>query len=664
MQLKKLCTGFLILMSISIFAESNPNLRKKENNNRSADSIQVSINYLKKYIQPADVWQTENPEIIRAVVGLIHFAEDEHIDSILIRLEKIQKKEDFRYITRSPLKVSDSLQVSGYLTQRTIREKTKQLDRAIRNGVDVNAIPLPESLRIQSKNRKMPIAPGDEKSILKLTGIVLPDSLIDVNAIPDSMVNTPNDFHRIRRRDQLRTQILENARIKYNKTIQVLNLDSAIMAYRNYALMLYSDSLQNQLRDSLKNQNIQILTHYNDSIVRSVNDTINRFVERLKHLAQNDSVSFWAQSLSGKPTQIWLKNNRRTINRMYIKNVQNDSIGIQLMNIDKHTLGIAIEDNVTFNRIVQQQRREPVLKGFNPNQRLTQIRKRYQVISPWDLGGNGTFGLTQMYLNNWKAGGRSAFSFLTVLKGYANYSQDKKLKWENSAEFRNGWIRQGGDIDQTQKNDDKLELISRLGINAFKKWYYSAEIDFKTQFFNGYNYPNDSIPISSYMSPATTFFKLGLDYKPNKNFSLFISPLTAKSVFVRDTALIDQTRFGISATSRNFWEPGLNTDIRYKIDINPQISFETKYKMFINYQQPLKKIDVNWENTLVAQLTDRINMTVMLYLLYDDNVTFPTGKMDVNGKEIFKPKLQTKELMTIGFSYKINRHIYKRKRDY
>lgn len=248
-----------------------------------------------------------------------------------------------------------------------------------------------------------------------------------------------------------------------------------------------------------------------------------------------------------------------------------------------------------------------------------------------------------------------------MLKGYANYS-NPKLKWENSGELRNGWIRQGGDVNQTQKNDDKLELISRVGISAFKKWYYSSEVDFVTQFFNGYNYPDKTKPISSYMSPAKTLFKLGLDYKPNKNFSLFISPITAKYVFVRDTARIDQTRFGVPKNSRSFWEPGLNADLRYKMDITSRISFETKYKMFMNYQEPFKKIDINWENVMVAQLTDRINMTFMLYLLYDDNVTFDTGKKDAAGKAIFKPKLQTRELTTIGFSYKFNKRIYKQKK--
>lgn len=662
MKLKFICAGLLILISVSLFAETIPSDRKKDLNKLSADTIQQSISYLKKYIRDNQVWQAENPDIIRAVNGLIHFTEDEHIDSILVKLAQFQAQENFRYIYRQPSKTADSLQVRGYLKHQAILEKMKQLDRAIWNGVDMNAIPLTETLKKLESSKKQPIEPGNEKEIIEKTGIILPDSLINVMANPDSLSKTPNSFDRIKSRQQLRSKILEDARLRYNKQVQKLNPDSIILEYRKFAVRVFSDSLQNQLCDSLRLRNEQILAHYNDSVVRAVNDSMSFFIKALERHAQNDSISLSIQSLTGSPTQIWLRNNERTIKRFYIKNEQNDSLGIRMMNIDKHLLGIAIDDDVTFNRLVQKQRKEFAFQNFTPERKLTNINKKFEVISPWDLGGNGTFGFTQTYLNNWKAGGKSAFSFLMVMKGYANYSSDSKIKWENSGEIRNGWIRQGGDVNQTQKNDDKLELISRLGISAFKKWYYSTEIDFVTQFFNGYNYPDKSEPISAYMSPAKTLFKLGLDYKPNKNFSLFISPITAKYVYVRDTAKIDQTKYGVSETSQSFWEPGLNTDIRYKIDINPRISFETKYKMFMNYQQPFKKVDINWENTLVSQLTDRINMSVMLYFLYDDNVTFPTGKIGTDGIEIYKPKWQTRELMTIGFSYKINKHIYKRRK--
>jgi len=661
MQLKKLLSGLLILISLSTFADTVPINKEKGKIISSRDSLLIGIDYLKKYIHPTDHWQSVNPEVLKFVNGLIQFAENGPIDTILVKLEKIQKTENFRYINRLPNQVGDSLKVTGYYAYPVILEKMKQLDRAIWNGVDMKSIPLTENLIAGHDGKVPPIAANDETAILRRTQIVLPDSLKNVRALPDTIVQETNNINRIRNSQNARAFLLEAARQRFNNKIAKLNLDSAITAYRKYAIRVFSDSLQTQLRDSLKLQNQKTLIHYNDSIVRSVNDSINHFVLKLQRYARNDSVLVMIQSIYGKPTQVWLRNNQRSINRLYIKNQQNDSLAIRMMNLDKYTLGIAIDDDVTFSRIAQKQRRDFVFEKTDTEQKLTAIQKKYQILTPWDLGGNGTFGFTQTYLNNWKAGGKSAFSFLMVLKGYANYS-NSKLKWENSGEIRNGWIRQGGDIDQTQKNDDKLELISRLGVSAFKKWYYSGEVDFVTQFFNGYNYPDKTKPISSYMSPAKTLIKLGLDYKPNKNFSLFISPITAKYVFVKDTALIDQTRYGVPSDRRSFWEPGLNADLRYKIDITPRISYETKYKMFLNYQKPFKKVDINWENTVVAQLTDRINMTFMLYLLYDDNVTFDTGKIDIDGKAIFKPKWQTRELMTVGFSYKISKRIYKQKK--
>jgi len=660
MHLKNLFLGLLILFSFSIFAENNPLPHKKNKNIPSRDSVQLGIDYLKKYIQPSEVWKSENPEILRLVKGLIHFAEDEHIDSVLVKLDRFQKQSDARYISRSPKFVSDSLQVHGYIAYPSILEKMKQLDREIWNGVDMKSIPLSKSMQAKIDNQPPLIAEGDEKSILKLTGIVLPDSLTNVNVMPDSAKHQANNFEQIKRRNLYRNHLLEVARVEYNKKIQN-HLDLEITAYRNHAVRVFSDSLQAHLQDSLKWQNLQILTHYNDSIVQLVNITFSQFVQTLQRHAQNDSVGVWIHSLTGKPTQIWMRQNQQSINRLYIKNEQNDSLAIRIMNMDKHSLGIAIDDDVTFNRMGQRQSRDYVFEKFKPYEKLTKINKKYEIVTPWDYGGNGTLGLTQTYLNNWKQGGESAFSFLLVLKGYANYSH-KKLRWENSGEVRDGWIRQGGAINQTQKNDDKLELTSRVGINAFDHWFYSAEVDFQTQFFNGYNYPDTQTLISSYLSPAKTLLKLGLDFKPNKNFSLFLSPFTSKTVFVRDTAHIDQTRYGISKTSQTLWEPGLNADVRYKIDFTPQISYETKYKMFINYKEPFKKFDINWENLVVAQLTNKISMNFMINLLYDDNVTFSTGRFDVNGIEIFEPRLQTKELWTVGFSYKIDKHIFKRQR--
>jgi len=99
----------------------------------------------------------------------------------------------------------------------------------------------------------------------------------------------------------------------------------------------------------------------------------------------------------------------------------------------------------------------------------------------------------------------------------------------------------------------------------------------------------------------------------------------------------------------------------FKKDITSDITYETKYKMFINYQSAFSKFDINWENLIVMKLNDYINMRLMLHMIYDDDVLFPVyDQNDVKIGE--KPKLQLKQLITVGFSYKLNRQVLRTKR--
>jgi hypothetical protein len=130
---------------------------------------------------------------------------------------------------------------------------------------------------------------------------------------------------------------------------------------------------------------------------------------------------------------------------------------------------------------------------------------------------------------------------------------------------------------------------------------------------------------------------------------------------VRDTTLIDQTKFGIEPDRKSFWEPGLMADLYLKKSITENIMYETKYKMFINYKEPFQKFDINWENLFVMKVTNYVNMRFLVHFIYDDNVLFPV--YDANEVQIGeKPKLQIREFFSVGFTYKINHNVQHSKR--
>ena len=657
----------IALLLICLFIISPVVAQNTGNEDEDARLLHYGIRLLERYFDRDNSWQVIHPETGESVRGLIHFIEKQPLDSILNTLNSALNDSAFRFVYRLPEHVPDSLYVPGYYSFVSVQEDLAAADARLQKKYFQDELAVPMSLLSGLDERAGTIPPGQGRRLFE-TGIYeLPDSLQLPDIIPDSLMQSPADFRHFLKLDSIRNSLIEEKRLAYNDSVVTAYRDSLIEEYRQQNYRRELAEHRQRLIDSVKFNNYQVLKVYNVLVVSAVNDSIAVIVGNLTQYADFiDTTRIYMTNLLDEESTILLQNNNPYFSRIWLKNEQNDSLRIMVKSLDKRSVQLLIDDGVTFSRFRPRQSKEFDFSSLNRGvSGLTGVTQKYQAYTPWRLGGDGTVGFTQTYLENWKKGGQSALSLQLVLKGFANYSRyDNKMKWENSAEIRNGYIRPGGEGAELQKNDDKFEITSRLGISAFKKWFYGVEFNYETQFFNGYRYPTSSHPdpISAFMAPARTFFKVGLDYKPNNNFSLFLSPITAKNVFVKDTVKIDQTNFGIERGKRSFWEPGLNTDITYRKSITPDISYETKFKMFINYIQPWGNLDFNWENLVVMRLTDHINMRMLVHMIYDENVLFPV--YDANDVKIDeKPKLQLREFISIGFSYKINRQVTRTRRN-
>lgn len=648
---------FTFIFVSPVFAQS-----QAENENQV---LQKSMELIRRYFIEDQNWQASTPDLEKDVKGLLDFIENQPIDSILNHLDKSVVNLQ-NYVIRYPGNVEDSLGVPGYLSRAEQLSELEKITVAFQQKIQENPIVVPDSL-LENIEKKVALVPEGE-GIQLFNNLVyeMPDSLIIPEIIPDSVLNNTVLFSRLMKTDSLRNRFIEEKRMEYNNSLLSAYRDSLILDFRNKKFEEGLATIKKQFADSVNRNNEIVLTNYNNEVIKQVNDSIQFVLLTLAAYADYiDSTQITLNNLKDESTNILLQRGNGQFAKLWLKNKQNDSLSVLVKSIDKRTVQLLIDDGVTFSRFKPKETKEFDFSSLNKHiTGLTDVGNLYKKETPWRIGGDGNIGFTQTYLENWKKGGKSALSLLLVLKGFANYEGfNGKVKWENSAEIRNGWIRQGDSNAELQKNDDKFELTSRFGLSAFKKWYYSAELNYNTQFFRGYKYPTQKYPepISAFMAPARTFFKLGLDYKPNKDFSLFLSPITVKNVYVRDTAMVDQTKFSIAANKKSFWEPGLNADLKYKKALTKDIVYSTKYKMFINYKQPFKKFDINWENNLSIKLTDYISMKMLLHLIYDDDVIFPI--YDDNDVKIGeKPKLQIKEFITVGFSYTINRQVMRTKR--
>jgi len=655
----------ILILFVSFFIFTNNGFAQTADAEKNDEVLEKGMEILKKYFYGENNWHVAEPSVGKNVKGLINFIDDEPVDSIIGNINNSVEIEE-RFVYRLPENVKDSLTVPGYYPIDLVHADIERIGVRLQEEYQNKEILIPIDLTINLDEKLNLIPEGKGMQLFVDSLYTIPDSLQIPEIIPDSLLNSPENFEVLRRTDSLRNVYINKTRSEYNENLISEYLDSITMDIRTREFEKELSFQTKSLYDSVRNNNYTILKVYNDSVIYAVNDSILVVLKTLVDYADYiDTTHISIINLKGESTDIRLQNGNERFTRVWLKNVQNDSIGILVKNTDKRSVEMLIDDGVTFSRYKPKETKNFDFKSLEKEiSDFTSVGKSYELETPWRIGGDGNVGFSQTYLQNWKKGGQSAMSLLLVLKGFANYARaDGKVKWENSAEIRNGWLRPGGKGSELQKHDDKFEFTSRYGISAFKEWYYSAEFNYETQFFKGFIYPTEDNPepISAFMAPGKTFMKLGLEYKPNKDFSLLLSPMTVKNVFVRDTALIDQTNFGVDPDKKRFWEPGLNADLKFKKNITEDISYETKYKMFINYQEPFKKFDINWENTFNMRLSEYINMRFMLHFIYDDNVLFPV--YDDNDIQIGeKTRLQMKEFFTIGFVYKINHKVMKAKR--
>jgi hypothetical protein len=288
---------------------------------------------------------------------------------------------------------------------------------------------------------------------------------------------------------------------------------------------------------------------------------------------------------------------------------------------------------------------------------ITDVEKnlRSQVtdtVSGWKKGGVLSVNLAQTSLTNWAAGGQNSFAVNGLLSTFANYRKGKSA-WVNSLDIGYGLLKQGN--SGYQKTDDKFDLLSKYGYEAFKNFYYAALLNFKTQMAPGYKYPDVTTKISDLFSPAYLLGALGLDFKPSDHFSAFIAPLTLKVTFVNDKALSDAGAFGVTPGKKSFTEFGgyiraIYTKNDFKNEFLKNVTFTTKVDLFSDYTHNPQNVVVNWETLLAFKVNKFLSASITTQLAYDDKIKISKVRNGITTS--IGSLVQFKEILGVGFSYK------------
>lgn len=282
----------------------------------------------------------------------------------------------------------------------------------------------------------------------------------------------------------------------------------------------------------------------------------------------------------------------------------------------------------------------------------------------WTKGGVFNINLTQVNLTNWVAGGNNSIGGIALFNGFANRHRGK-IVWDNSLILAfGGQMQSAQGVFPTngllQKTDDRIELNSKWGREMKKPWYFSALGQFKTQFTEGFN--GEGTRISNLFAPAYLILAVGFDYRPNDNFSVFLSPAAMKLTMVNDKKLFggstdpDLRVFGVKNGSTTEVEVGGYIRAQYKKDLSKNFTFLTRGDLYSNYLRNPQNIDVTWETLWTLKVNDWFAATLNTLLLYDHDIDVPKVKEVVDGVAIPGtpgPGTQFKQVLGIGLTWKI-----------
>jgi hypothetical protein len=284
-----------------------------------------------------------------------------------------------------------------------------------------------------------------------------------------------------------------------------------------------------------------------------------------------------------------------------------------------------------------------------------------KIPSNWKTSNIFGLNVTQSSFVNWAAGGRNNIAALGFINSNYNYSKERS-KWNNEMRLALGGV-QYFDEPRMQKTDDQVMLSTNYGFRIKEKWYYSVLGDFRTQFMDGYVFPNDSIPMSRFMAPGYSIFSLGIDYTSGSNFSILMSFATGKFTFVNDQRLADSGAFGVRPAEtdalgnivrkgqRNRAEVGAYIKILYKKELMKNVFLNSRLELFSNYLNNPQNIDVNAEAIFNFKINAWFSATLQFNLMYDDDIAIAVR--DANNVSYTAPRTQFKQVMGIGIQYRI-----------
>lgn len=264
----------------------------------------------------------------------------------------------------------------------------------------------------------------------------------------------------------------------------------------------------------------------------------------------------------------------------------------------------------------------------------------------WLHAFDASLQFSQSYLSeNWYQGGTKNLNMISNINYYLKLNQNlhPNLLYELAVQYKLGINSAPDDeLRDYNINEDLFQLITKFGVKATKKFYYSMNMQFKTQLLQNFN-SNTWDLAASFLTPGELNAGVGMAYSTkNKKgsfvFDASLSPLSYNMKICRAIHKMDPETYGIDAGKRFGHEVGSSGECKITWNWTRNISLSSRVFAFSDYSY----VQGDWETTIDFSVNKFLSTRVYAHLRYDNSSSWNPDWHYWQFKEIFSFGLQYK----------------------
>lgn len=269
----------------------------------------------------------------------------------------------------------------------------------------------------------------------------------------------------------------------------------------------------------------------------------------------------------------------------------------------------------------------------------------------WIKKGEHSLQINQNSLSdNWFTGGNKNLNVLNYHRLDAKYKKNK-ITLDNIIEWKlNFQNTQGDTLRNINVMEDFFRIYSVFGVNAYKRWSYTANTLITTPLFNSYPI-NSKEKRAAIFSPLMVNVGIGMRYALEKvstkdkarklNWTVDLAPISVNYTFVGDKG-VNETRFGIKEGHMSNTDFGMTAIMNVTYSFNRFASVTSRFKYFTDYQKVLMESESRF-NFIISQY---FSTSVYAYVRYDDGVPA------LAGDDSMWRYFQWNQILSFGLNYR------------